>query len=139
LSFNAFQSSAVRGKFSHVTFTRGFTRLTLLSCAEKVGVLFARIVLVHTDEGKQLLEQVLNRQQRKNILKGEKLPNTMLDEEEMFLAQIRRQLNKGLKFKFSQDESDYKMILEAEMNFHGLGFILINVDFDRLQTEYLFF
>jgi hypothetical protein len=69
LSRSSFRSS-VRDEFFPISFTRGFTRLSLLSYAEKVGVLFATIVLVYTDEGKQLLEQVLDQQQRKYILKG---------------------------------------------------------------------
>jgi hypothetical protein len=89
LSRNAFWS-LVRDKFFQINFTRGFTRLTLLSCAEKLGVLFATIVPIHTDEGKQQLEQVLDWQQRKYILKGEKLPKTVFDEEEMFLSQVRK-------------------------------------------------
>jgi hypothetical protein len=45
-------------------------------------------------------------------------------------------LKKGLKVKFSKDESDYKMILD-EIKLQGLGFIL-SVDFDKVQTEYFF-
>jgi hypothetical protein len=73
----------------------------------------------------------------KEYLGGWKTPNTLINEEGMFLSKLRNQLNKGLKVKFSQYASDYRMMLE-EIKLHGLGFIL-KVNVVRLQTEYLFF
>jgi NACalpha-BTF3-like transcription factor len=42
--------------FPRVNFTRGFTRLTLLSSEERVGELLALVILLQTDQGQAILE-----------------------------------------------------------------------------------
>jgi hypothetical protein len=42
--------------FPRVNFTRGFTRLTLLSSEERVGALLALVLLLQTDKGQAILE-----------------------------------------------------------------------------------
>jgi hypothetical protein len=42
--------------FPRVNFTRGFTRLTLLSSEERVGELLALVILLQTDKGQAILE-----------------------------------------------------------------------------------
>jgi hypothetical protein len=58
--------SSLRDEFPHINnFTRGFTCLTLLTSSEKVGVIFAMIVLVHAKQLRNIVEMVLDLQQRK--------------------------------------------------------------------------
>jgi len=46
-----------RRAFSRVNFTRGFSRLTLLSSEERVGALVAVLVVMQTDKGRTILEE----------------------------------------------------------------------------------
>jgi hypothetical protein len=41
--------------FPRINFTRGFTRLTLLSSTERVGVLVAIVLLLRTERGREIL------------------------------------------------------------------------------------
>ena len=52
--------SSILGEYPRINFTRGFTRLTLLTASEKVGVLFAVYILLHTERGQEIMEKVLN-------------------------------------------------------------------------------
>ena len=59
--------SSILGEYPRINFTRGFTRLTLLTASEKVGVLFAVYILLHTERGQEIMEKVLKRQQEKYL------------------------------------------------------------------------
>jgi hypothetical protein len=43
--------------FPRVNFTRGFSRLTLLSSEERVGELLALVIVLQTDKGKEILKE----------------------------------------------------------------------------------
>jgi hypothetical protein len=43
--------------FPRVNFTRGFSRLTLLSSEENVGELLALVIILQTEEGKEILKE----------------------------------------------------------------------------------
>ena len=58
---------SILGEFPRINFTRGFTCLTLLTASEKVGVLFAAYILLHTERGQAIMEKVLSRQQEKYV------------------------------------------------------------------------
>src|SRR5687768_14622940 len=47
--------SSEREYFPRVNFTRGFTRLTLLTAAEKVGALMALVIFLKIERGKSIL------------------------------------------------------------------------------------
>jgi hypothetical protein len=48
-----------------LNYHRGFSRLTLLTASEHVGVLFACYVILHTSEGGELAKTVMSKQQEK--------------------------------------------------------------------------
>jgi hypothetical protein len=46
--------------FPRVNFTCGFSRLTLLSSEERVGELLAIVIVLQTDQGREILKERLN-------------------------------------------------------------------------------
>jgi predicted RNase H-like HicB family nuclease len=65
--------SSCRDQYPRINFTRGFSQLTLLTHSEKVGVILATLVLLHTETGRSTLDKVFLRQQLK--FQGKKLDN----------------------------------------------------------------
>ena len=64
LSKHTLRSSA-RYHQPRLNYHRGFSRLTLLTASEHVGVLFACYVILHTSEGEELAKTVMSKQQEK--------------------------------------------------------------------------
>jgi hypothetical protein len=122
--------SSVLNEFPRINFTRGFTRLTMLSQAEKVGVLFALHVLLHTNKGKELMSKVLDRQQRKYLLKTEKIPPPVSHKDKM------QYIRSNSKTTFPRTIKGYEYIFKS---IHRLDLdFLLGCNYDHLQLEYFF-
>jgi hypothetical protein len=133
--------SSVREDLPRGKFSAGFTRTTLLTAGEKIGLIFSLFVTLGTEKGGSLFTSVLGRIQRKYeattpCRSGKKQDPLPQRGDIHFFADLRDS-NKSGRNPLQRTLQGVQVLVKSMIQ-HGLSFILGRVeDLDELQTEYL--
>ena len=134
-SYLGSKRSAVREDMPKGKFSPGFTRTTMLTAGEKIGLVFALHVTLGTERGALLCSKVIARIQEKYELKKWEIECLPQRGESHFFADVRTSNKQGGTAILRTIAGIRDLV--NEMRRHNLSFIVEGKIFDELQAEYL--
>ena len=130
-SYFVSKRSGVREDLPKGKFSSGFTRTTLLTAGEKVGLIFALFVALGTMKAHSLFTKVIIRGQKKYETVSSSHPGEKRGD--VYFFSDLKQPNRP---PLSRTYEGVKRLVK-ELHRHNLDFVLDGNRFDELQTEYL--
>jgi hypothetical protein len=124
--------SSVRDDFPHGKFTAGFSRTTLLTAGEKIGLVFALNMALGTAEGSALYTKVITRIQQKYEL-VHKTDGTLKLGDKHFFADLRSSSSAAM----DRTLPGVRKLVCAMRRNEVLSLVDNHDIYDELQTEYL--
>lgn len=129
--------SSVREDLPKGKYTTGFTRTTLLTAAEKVGLIFSLFITLGMEGADSIFSDVLVRMQRKYELDSTDTTNKLPNRGDVyFFTDLKTTASRPIQRKMDRTLTGVKMAVRR-MSLHNLTSLFMNTKPDELQTEYL--